>query len=1015
MHTNHQKFICIFNKTLAGVFVVALLLSALPTRFAYAEDIPPAPTTATEGEAGGKAEKGDAAEESVFPIITSNNFEGEPGTGGTEGPQGANGNTTEETTGTLTESGSATTTINTGDAHAEGDIVTTINNNLVVSTSTTIDLDEYVFHSTSTNDALIDTIASTTAVTGENIASSTDAAAEIRTGDATAVLNIANVVNTNIINSFGFMVLLNELMDGKTSFDMRDLFFPDLSTAQSTPSCTLSSCDVDDTTYTIENTNTASLTNNATLRAIAGANTASGESASIETGDAYGAANVVNIANSNIIDSNYLLVAINGIGNLDGDLVFPNEEMFRKFFAQPNALAYLDDADDATTTDSTVNNAAVNNNLDTVADTGNNNASTTAEADIATGNSSASSNVVNEINKTLFGGDSLYILIKVHGAWSGNVFGLPEGLVWKETSDGIAIYSSGGEISPSEVIDTDLDTYTANFNNKNDVTIDNNIEIYALTGENEIEGMDGKIDTGDAYAGANVVNMANTNVVGRNWVTAIFNILGDLNGDISFGRSDLWVGGQVTSSETPIRPGSLLTYTYTVKNNGDLKATNARLDYSFDWAEGGNLPSDELGTIRPGETREVVRQVRVRSNLPYGSIPLVASTTVNSSGSDNNKTDNTEMLELVVENPAPVVSGGGGGGGNGGGSVGGGGGGGGGGSSKKNTPASKLKGSVLGAKTTAKAPPKPVSEAKRKSPPVLTVTKWSDNKDGIVRAGSEVNYTILVKNAGGTAYDTKLSDTLRTPNGSVMNQQSWDLGDIQPNETIKVTYTVKFKKDTPNGVYKNAAHLVAYRKDNDPTSLLKVKDASRSVSIKGVVGLAVGNVEVLRFYPNPDGTFGAMVAWESSSAADGQVFWSAKGLTSPYNSLLPNFGYAKSSSYLPFALTKHHVYIDGLVPGKEYAYRVRSKTILGDAFSSETTFVVPGTHVPPAVSTAPMSSKPMTQKPKPATVKAAVTTSNASLSASASVEPTPSAPKNLLGAYVSNFSTPFKFKGLFQK
>ena len=251
------------------------------------------------------------------------------------------------------------------------------------------------------------------------------------------------------------------------------------------------------------------------------------------------------------------------------------------------------------------------------------------------------------------------------------------------------------------------------------------------------------------------------------------------------------------------------------------------------------------------------------------------------------------------------------------------------------------------------------------------------------------------------AYDAKLVDTLNTPSGSVMSEQSWDLGDIQPNEIIKLTYTVSFAKDAPSGFYKNSAHLIAHKKDNDPTSILKVNDGVYTVEVRGGVGFAVGNLEILGFYPKPDGTSGAMVTWESTKPGGGQLFWNAKASTSPYNPLAYNYGYAKSSLYVGTSTLKHYAYMDGLISGKEYIYRVRSKGIAGSAFSSEVPFTVPGVYVPPITSYKPVA-------PKTATVVSKKVTPTATVSASATASPTAKAPKSTLGTFVSSVASLFK-------
>ena len=109
------------------------------------------------------------------------------------------------------------------------------------------------------------------------------------------------------------------------------------------------------------------------------------------------------------------------------------------------------------------------------------------------------------------------VLIRVHGFWSGDVIGLPDGLSWAWTPEGILIYNTDAEIVPSPILPYDVDSYEANITDFNNATVTNNINIDAVTGKNKIDGLVGNIETGDAFASANVMNIVNTNIIGVNW------------------------------------------------------------------------------------------------------------------------------------------------------------------------------------------------------------------------------------------------------------------------------------------------------------------------------------------------------------------------------------------------------------------------------------------------------------------------------------------------------------------
>jgi hypothetical protein len=611
-----------------------------------------------------------------------------------------------------------------------------------------------------TNEAVVENIATSTAETGDNAA--TSSAAVIETGDAVANANIINVVNVNIVNSLGFLVLLSALF-GNDSFDLRNLDFSswlnsdstlDPEEEEGTTPCSLVSCNEEGTALTVTSSSTAQITNDVVVRADTGGNTASAEAgdAVVQTGDAYAGANVVNVANTNIIDSNYLLVALNNFGDFSGDIVFPGMDFFLQLLGKSSSVA----PDVSVTNENTAN---VENDVSVSAETGDNNASSTNTAGIATGDASASANVVNQVNSNLSGGNSLYILLRIHGDWSGDVFGLPPGLSWAKTAQGIEIYSTGeeGETQPPKY-------QSLVVNNTNDADIKNNVSVYALTGENNVSatGGDAVVQTGDAHAAANVVNVANTNVVGQNWILAVFNIFGDWSGNLSFGRPNLWVGGRAESPSDPLTNGSDVTYHFTVTNFGDAEATGVVLDSAYTEGLlnfGDNGTTWEIGDLAPGETKEVSYHASVTDNLNYGETSIVLETTALSNENDDDKSDNTETIAMVGYRKAPA-----------------------------NSSASREK--VRGYDSARLRITKEAA--------VLTTA-----------ASSTVDYTVVITNTGDEAEQALLLDELTDQEGEIVSVQQWDLGTIYPDEEITITYTAVFNESTLPGEYINSAQVLA--------------------------------------------------------------------------------------------------------------------------------------------------------------------------------------------------------------
>lgn len=593
------------------------------------------------------------------------------------------------------------------------------------------------------NDATVGNDAVVEAETGDNTATGTDSL--IVTGDAIAYANVVNLVNTNIVNSEGFIGFFNEVL-GINPVDLRDAFddvFTPAETALSTPACYESLCG-DASPFEVVTSNTTTITNDIIVRAESGGNTA-GDGGLIATGDAYAAANILNIANTNIIDSRYLLIAFNNFGDYAGDIVLPSGSLLTSLFTAGG----IPFAGGTTAID---NSAIVDTTLEVVAETGGNEAEGGV---IVTGDAYAEGTVQNTVNTTEVGGNDFLLVLRVHGDWTGNMFSLPEGIEWMETDGGIVLYRSGDASGGV----TDLFTTQTN-----SADIKNNVKVFALSGDNKV-GEGGAIETGDAYASANVTNVANTSIVGENWALLIFDIFGNWNGNLSFGKPDLWIGGQATLDTTPAIPGTGVTYTYTITNNGDAPATDVRLQQRFNGTELQYISDAhrvttgsegmhglwDIGDLAPGETTTVSFTTRVHPDLDRSLRAIATEAIVRSYEPDADDTDNTEHLSIYSGKNSSSRSGGG--------------------SKKANVEIQK------------------------------------EASADVVPAGGDVTYTVTFTNTGGAVYKALLRDVMKDADGATTSEQYWDLGTVHAGETITVSYTTKFS-DTADGFYTNTAQVL---------------------------------------------------------------------------------------------------------------------------------------------------------------------------------------------------------------
>lgn len=734
-------------KIVAMATIFALVWgSFLPAYIAIAEET----TTENPGQSG---------EETSLNEPAPQGENGENGT--TENPDGQDGGAgldggeepaPQEGEGTDGEPSDVPSDVTTGDATATGDTSNETNSNDVTTPgSGETDID-------ATNNATTTATTTADALTGENTAEGDEGSASISTGNAVASGNAINVINTNIIDSTGMLLFLNLLFGG--GFDFRSLDLSYFFGGGSSSGCSFSSCDGAD--VNIDADNTATVLNSVIVRANTGGNTCTAEGdCSIATGDAYASGNAVNLVNSNIINSNYLLVSFNSFGDMGGDIVLPGADFFSQLLAQNNPLGgslNLDAQNTATVTDST---SATANTGDNTAEAGEGSAS------VDTGNAVASATTYNQVNSNLVGGTQIFFLFRIWGDWGGTITGLPDGMSWAETPYGIELFNSNGSPASTAALsggasgsggELDVDA-----NNTADVT--NNVEVYALTGENRAQtaSSTASIATGNAYAAANSVNVVNTNLIGRNWIFAIFNIFGNFTGNISFGQPDLWIGATAEAGN-PTLPGTDVTYKFTVSNMGDSDASNVRLTANFvkemlDFE--GTTESEtgafwDLGNIKKGESKEFLYRART-GLVPDGAsvaVPLTASVT--SRETDSNPSNNTEELDIVVMSPIVLYG---------------------------------HSGPGKGEYTVD---------------PKLTVQKIANV--AATSAPALVDYAIIVQNDGGAAYDVKVVDTLMGPKGKV-GDQTWKLGTVKSGEEVRIEYTVKYGADIVPGIYTNTATL----------------------------------------------------------------------------------------------------------------------------------------------------------------------------------------------------------------
>lgn len=642
------------------------------------------------------------------------------------------------------------------------------------------------------------------------------ATSSIATGNASAIANVANVVNTNITGSGGGVLFLNNPTTTASSIDLRPslLTFGNCTVATCTPSF------FGDAMLAVFATNTATVTNDVLLHANTGGNDIGSHDGPgvIHTGDAHAALNLVNLVNTNIVGSDFLLLFLNNFGDLIGDIILPG----KKFF---DFLSGLVAGERAMTEVANTNNATIENSGSAEASTGGNTAG--SGGTIMTGDVETNANIFNMANTNLFGGGSVSMMLNVAGDWNGEILGLPNGLSYERTPEGVRIFATGlGSIST-----TTASNSTTTVSSMNTASVSNIFDVSATTGGNTIatattshghQTHDAVIKTGDARAVANVVNIVNTNIYGSNWLMAFVNIFGDWNGNISFGQPDLFVGEKASLSQNPLTHGAGVSIEITVTNRGDTDATNVVIQGSrkpsraFSYTDLGQGAIENgvltwrIPRIASGDTVIVQYSMEAKDVDFEGSVSVDAE--ARSRETDANYSDNRDSIMLTVKKTPPPSTGSSGGGGSGTG----------GGSQSPGTQSN----AADGVTRSGSASGTPVA-TEGSAAPRLSKTNTITSRN----SGTTVSYKVVLRNDGpGSIYDAVVRDRLRSPGGTTLSEESWPLGTVYPNEEIVIEYDVTLRVGSPAGTYQNVAWIEG--KHADGSSVASTSAQSLVVIVK---------------------------------------------------------------------------------------------------------------------------------------------------------------------------------------
>ncbi|MBI4098083.1 MAG: hypothetical protein HY426_03510 [Candidatus Levybacteria bacterium] len=382
---------------------------------------------------------------------------------------------------------------------------------------------------------------------------------------------------------------------------------------------------------TVSNDNTTNQNNSANINnGLTGASVTGQNSASNNVGDSYintGNANttgtIITSANTNV--DGLAISEFNIVDNQIGDYILDFSANCISGCDGYTALAKNlnngsnsdNDANlDITNNNTTdqINNGTVNNDLTLTANSGNNNTNgnTGGDSSITTGAASVAGNVLTMLNNNL-AGNVIFGVVNIFGELIGDII-LPESALNAfacATCGGNTSLVNSGNGSNSDNNASSSQTTNNTYNQMNTADINNNLVLDATTGGNSASGNTGgdvSIKSGDVNVTAQVLNIANTNLIGGDMWLVIVN------------RAGQWIGQILGAPAGSLFAGSQGTE-FSVDENGEISVVNSKN------GEGSTNDSAVNSTIN--NTTNQTNSATVNNNLH------LAANTGNNSANDN--------------------------------------------------------------------------------------------------------------------------------------------------------------------------------------------------------------------------------------------------------------------------------------------------------------------------------------------------------------------------------------------
>lgn len=351
----------------------------------------------------------------------------------------------------------------------------------------------------------------------------------------------------------------------------------------------------------ITNQNNGNIKNQINAEVISGRNEANGNtgSGSVTSGNVNSAINMVNFLNSNITSSNWYLKTLNVFNDWNGNLVLPKVSQPNLTVSEyvPVAVNNGTGAGSDNSTEVNVNNevsiensndAIINNNVSIKTNTGSNKSSYNGGSGVQKyGEAKAETNELNVANTNVTGDSWWMVVVNKFGEWQGSSVGSPTD-TQVSTSEKSVIFTplnAGIEVANNATGPESNNDAGANINHTTEITndntayISNDLNLDAVSGENETQYNTGHgyIETGNIRACNNIINFANSNITVGNWLVTVVNVFGKWAGNLVFDTSAA-TSGSDNSTDSGSQSGAGNTNTGTNSDNNAAGNTNNNTD-----------------------------------------------------------------------------------------------------------------------------------------------------------------------------------------------------------------------------------------------------------------------------------------------------------------------------------------------------------------------------------------------------------------------------------------------------